>query len=132
MISLKKSAAREFYPRYIVVLIKSSVTVYRIMEDLKTDSIPHAKLTGFYQYLKIMYRFPEEKIRGIITCTGIILRRINNLTMSVADIERIRSHIKGLGLTGDTINLYVRSFGLYVKYLEQVNHGKSDEKLQVS
>ncbi len=132
MISLKKSAAREFYPRYIVVLIKSSVAVYRIMEDLKTDSIPHAKLSGFYHYLRIMYKFPEEQIRGIIACTGIILRRINNLTMSVADIERIRSYIKGLGLTGDTINLYVKSFGLYVKYLEQVNRGKTDEPTHVS
>jgi len=102
------------------------------MEYSKNDPIMHASLSGFYQYLKMMYKFPEEHIRGIITCTGIILRRINNLTMSVADIERIRSHIKGLGLTGDTINLYVKSFGLYVKYLEQVNHGKPDEKLQVS
>ena len=102
------------------------------MKDLKTDPVLHANLSGFYQYLKKMYRFPEEQIRGIIACNGMILRRINNLTMSVADIERIRWYIKGLGLTGDSINLYVRSFGFYVKYLEQVNQGKSDEKLQVS
>ena len=101
------------------------------MEDQKNDPKLHASLSGFYQYLKIMYKFPEEHIRGIIACTGMILRRINNLTMSVADIERIRWYIKGLGLTGETINLYVRSFGFYVKYLEQVNRGKTEEQSQV-
>ncbi|CAJ35185.1 hypothetical protein [Methanocella arvoryzae] len=98
------------------------------MEDVKTDHMLHASLSGFYQYLKVMYRFPEEQVRGIIACNGMILRRINNLTMSLSDIDRIRVYMRGLGLTGDTINLYVRSFVFYVTYLEQANRVKAEEK----
>lgn len=91
------------------------------MEDPKTDHKLHASLSGFYRYLKVQYRFTEDQIRGIIACNGMILRRISNLTLTIADLDRIRVYMKGLGLTGDTMNLYVRSFVFYVSYLEQRN-----------
>lgn len=102
------------------------------MEDVKTDHKLHASLSGFYQYLKVMYRFPEEQVRGIIACNGMILRRINNLTMSLSDIDRIRAYMRGLGLTGETINLYVRSFVFYVTYLEQANRMKAEDQSRLT
>ena len=89
------------------------------MRDPKKESNLHASMAGFYRYLKVAYGFPEAHLQGIIASTGMILRRINGLTLTTADQSRIRAHLQGIGLRGETINLYVRSFIYYVTYLEQ-------------
>jgi hypothetical protein len=88
------------------------------MVKTETDHTMQANLSGFYQFLKGRHRFPEGRIAGIIACTGAILNRVHDLTMSRSDLERIRKYIRGIGLSGETINFYLTSFVLYVTYLE--------------
>ncbi len=84
-----------------------------------TDKATNIDLTGFYRFLKRQYRFPEHRLRGIIACTGVILNKVHNLTISRSDLERIRAYIKSIGLTGETINFYVTSFIFYIMYMER-------------
>jgi hypothetical protein len=97
------------------------------MEKTKTDNTEHVNLSGFFHFLRRQYRFSEHRIRGIIACTGMILNKVHDLTMSRADLERIRSYIKGIGLTGETINFYMTSFILYVIYMESVGSGGKNQ-----
>jgi len=82
----------------------------------------HRKLSGFYRFLKSHYPFPESRIRGIIACTGVVLNKVQDLTNSRSDLEKIRHYIKETGLTGETINFYLTSFVLYMIYVES-DHG---------
>ena len=79
----------------------------------------HANLSGFYRFLKRQYSFPEARLRGIIACTGVILNRVQDLTMSRADLERIRAYIRSIGLAGEANHYYISSFIFYIMYLEQ-------------
>lgn len=88
------------------------------MVKTETDKAAHVNLSGFYNFLQRQNRFPEGRLRGIIACTGVILNKVQNLTMSRADLERIRTYIKGIGLTGETLNFYLTSFILYMTYVE--------------
>ena len=88
------------------------------MEKTATDNTRPANLSGFYRFLKRQYQFSEDRIRGIIACTGVVLNRVQDLTMSRSDLERIRRFIRGIGLTGDTLNFYMTSFIFYMKYVE--------------
>ena len=85
---------------------------------LKTDNAMQANLSGYYLFLKGLHRIPERRAMGIIACTGTILNRVSDLTMSRADLDRIRQYIKGIGLTGEIINIYLTSFILYMTYME--------------
>ena len=82
----------------------------------------HKTLSGFYQFLKGHYPFSESRIRGIIACTGVVLNKVQDLTISRSDLGKIRHYIKGIGLTGETINFYLTSFVLYMIYVES-DHG---------
>jgi hypothetical protein len=88
------------------------------MRKTKQSASDHKKLSGFYEFLKAHYRFSECRIRGIIACTGVVLNKVQDLTISRSDLEKIRNFIKGLGLSGDTINFYLTSFVLYMIYVE--------------
>jgi hypothetical protein len=92
------------------------------MTKTKHNDDNHRKLSGFYRFLKAHYHFPESRIQGIIACTGVVLNKVQDLTISRSDLEKIRNFIKGLGLTGDTINFYMTSFVLYMIYVES-DHG---------
>ncbi|MGA9139645.1 MAG: hypothetical protein WBZ29_05445 [Methanocella sp.] len=94
---------------------------------LKTekDNAKHINLTGFYRFLQNQYRFPEHRLQGIIACTGVVLNRVQNLTMSRSDLERIRTYIKSIGLTGETINFYITSFIFYIMYLERAKETRA-------
>ncbi len=96
------------------------------MSKTATDDVKHTNLTGFYGFLKKRYRFPEHRLWGIIACTGTILNKVQNLTMSRADLERIRAYIKGIGLTGDSLNFYITSFIFYIMYLERAGDTKKN------
>jgi len=85
----------------------------------------HINLSGFYGFLKSHYRFSECRIRGIIACTGVVLNKVQDLTISRSDLEKIRHYIKGIGLTGDTINFYLTSFILYMMYVESTSNVKN-------
>jgi hypothetical protein len=92
---------------------------------IKTNNFDenHKKLSGFYRFLKIHYRFSECRIRGIIACTGVVLNKVQDLTISRSDLEKIRHYIKEIGLSGETINFYLTSFVLYIIYLENDRSG---------
>lgn len=96
-----------------------------IMGKTKLSDNKHINLSGFYQFLKSHYRFPEPRAQGIIACTGSILNKVHDLTISRSDLEKIRHYIKEIGLTGDTINFYLTSFVLYMKYMESAGISKS-------
>jgi RAB protein geranylgeranyltransferase component A len=95
------------------------------MLKTETDNAKRINLSGFYRFLQKQYRFPEHRLRGIIACTGVILNKVQNLTMSRSDLERIRAYIKSIGLTGETINFYITSFVFYIMYLERANDSRA-------
>ena len=95
------------------------------MLKTEADNAKHINLSGFYGFLKKQYRFPEHRLRGIIACTGMILNKVHNLTMSRADLERILAYIKSIWLTGDTINFYITSFIFYIMYLEKAKDARA-------
>lgn len=97
------------------------------MEKTKTDNMKHVNLPDFYHFLKRQYHFSEHRVRGIIACTGMILNKVHDLTMSRSDLERIRRYIREIGLTGETINFYLTSFILYVIFIETASNGGKNQ-----
>jgi hypothetical protein len=95
------------------------------MGKTKQADNKHINLSGFYRFLKSHYRFPECRVRGIIACTGVILNKVQDLSLGRSDLEKIRHYIKEIGLTGDTINFYLTSFILYMMYMESARGSKS-------
>jgi hypothetical protein len=85
-----------------------------------TKQKTQANLSGFYHFLKHQYRFPEARLRGIIACTGMILNKVHDLSMSRADLERVNAYMRGIGLTGDALHFFVTSFIFYILYMESV------------
>ena len=96
------------------------------MEKTEPDHPGIMNLSGFYHFLQHHYRCPERRVRGIIACTGVILNKVQDLTMSRSDLERIRRYIRGIGLTGEAMNFYLLSFTLYMLYIESARNNRRD------
>lgn len=78
----------------------------------------HRNLSDFYEFLVERYPYPEGRIRGIIACTGFILKKFNKLHINNDDLDNIKAYMKSMRLTKDTIDYYVTSAGFYVRYIE--------------
>lgn len=86
------------------------------------DKKLHKDLSEFYNYLKHRYRFPDGRIRGIIACTGVILKKFSNISINRNDIDNIKAYMKSLRLTKDTIDFYITSIEYYISYIEHTKN----------